>query len=390
MLPKIYRTEPRYFNNLLTYHGIKYTRPLTDKRTSHRLFDGFDEYNHLVNINLAFKTEPVEEIIDRTERTRMPYQVAILQPWIEPTVPFTLDEFFRSRIKYIETLDTQFNIMYSGGIDSTALMVGILKYGQLSKYRVIMTPDSVTENPGFYKIMCAHPALELVMLTEHDFATKEFDGLFVTGNGTDHRMSQLEPEFLAEVAYDGLHRPWQEWFHSKFSDPKLLNFCDEFFSRPNKPIRTLLEARWWFYNVSKICLYPAAGWLQPEPKPGFVTLNENWVCPIPFFECFEWESYIYYNMDQIITGDDYASYKYGLKNYIFDYDHNRQYFLNKVKMDSMTPSTWRRRNVILKNQEYIMLLDNGEKIATDNLPLLSQRDYRKKYGKRLDYLFTQQ
>jgi hypothetical protein len=176
----------------------------------------------------------------------------------------------------------------------------------------------------------------------------------------------------------GLLSDWKNDFYKQTQDVKFLEFCEEFFSWSGKKLDTVLEARWWFYTNCKIQKYPALA--------ANVT-NDDQPLPIAFYDSYEFEHYMYFNMDKIITSSNYATYKKFLKKYIYEYDQNVSYFKNKMKTNSGQMVMYGKKRGLLKNKEYIMLLDNGERIRTANLPLLSEREYRAQYGDRLNYLF---
>jgi hypothetical protein len=386
MSPKIYRADPKYFDRLLQLHNVNYSFPVIPKtkKSTHIYFDGFTNYNYLVDIDLLLSKEAVSTVFDRTGVIEMPYQVTVARPWKNPISALSLDCVFEERVRYIESLDDTINILYSGGIDSTVIMVAVLKHGNLSKYRVIYTEESVAENPHFYTILQNTPEIELVELTEDMFANNVYSGVFVNGNGGDTLNGQMEYDFFSQVGIDGLTKPWQEYFSSYNKDIKFLNFCEELFSRSFFPVKTLFEARWWFYTIYKSAKYRPAGWLQPNGS-----LNDGNPAPVGFFECYEYEHFNALNLDKIIPSGEYASCKKLLKDYIFDFDQNAVYRSNKSKEVSSRLSTWWAKHIILQSKEYMVLLDNGERIATDNMPLITEREYRKKYNNRLDYLFTQ-
>ena len=390
MKPSIFRPEPQYFYKLLDYHKVKYSRPNLDPRgTTQLLFDGFDEHNYLVLLDYFFNKMPNGPVIDRTGITPMPYRIRIPRPWSIPEVPIALEDFFKNRIEYLESIADRINILYSGGIDSTSVVVAVLKHGKLEKYRILYNKASIEENPVFFKILQSSD-LELVELEETTFPTRTFDGLLVSGGGTDLSVASLDRGFIEKVGYEGLRSPWRPFVEKFNSDPAFLDFCDKFFSRSGRKITTLLEARWWYFNITKICRYAPAGWLQDNPELGFNKLNDGLPTALGFFESSEYDSYTYFNVDNILPDDDYTSYKQDLKQYIFNFDNNQEYFKNKIKQDSVSLLDWRHRGVILKSEEYIVLLDDGERISTDTLPLLTEREYRKKYGDRLNYLFEVQ
>jgi hypothetical protein len=120
----LYQTQTGFFKPLLTYRGINFT---TVGEHQYKIL-GFDEYNYLVEMNSCFSTRPSGDIIDRTCRVPMPFNFHIDRPWSTKSKSVELDECFQLRVTDLTTHNKKLNLLWSGGIDSTAMVVGFLKY----------------------------------------------------------------------------------------------------------------------------------------------------------------------------------------------------------------------------------------------------------------------
>lgn len=371
MNPAIYRTEPKYFRQLLSYHDVDYV-PVANS-TDQLYINGFDDYNNLVRLNGIFSNSPSGDVIDRTQRTVMPFNMAVLRPWVQPTSYSTLAEVFAARVRELEA-NLVVNVLWSGGIDSTAIVAAVLQNCSTAHYRILYTQESIKEHPKFYSLL-SNTDLELVELTESSFRIQNFDGVFVTGAGGDGLTASLDQSFFDTVSYTGLHGTWQDYFKTQALDAKFMQFCEEFFAGYS----SLLAARWWYYTNCKLQKFPAAA---------NSLLNDAQPLAVGFFDCIEFEHYNYFNIDKIVTGDTYSSYKQEIKDYILAFDCDKEYYTNKEKKTSLNLSHWRSKKQIIDFTDYILLLESGERIRTPNLPFLNKQEYRNTFQNRLDYLFT--
>lgn len=372
-LPKIYKTG-RYFRYLLQYYNVDYTLVNTGPQYK---FSQFKEYNYLVDLNSIFSNRPSGDIADRTQTINMPYKMAVVRPWQIPNSTMLLNDIFESRVYQLEKSANKINIFWSGGIDSTAIVTAVLKHGNLSKYRILHTTDSIVENTNFYLLLIKNN-LNLVDLTNSEYQPQNFDGIFVTGAGGDGLMASLDESFVEKVGYAKLNQPWRDYFLTCTNNIDFLNFCEEFFKLARRSVDTLLEARWWFYTCCK---------LQKFPAGASDLVSDDQVLVQGFFDTEEFESYNYFNIDRIMPTSQYTSYKQDLKDYIFEYYPDNDYYKNKIKSVGHQLRNLNNKRFALTSSDYLMMLDTGERVRTPNLPLFGSKEFQDTHGTRFDYLF---
>ena len=373
--PLIYTTayNERYFEKVLRYHKVDF---FGDTQFKVR---GFDQYNWLVDINHCFSSAPSGDINDRTCTVRQPWRLYQDRSWIMPTGHLSLDQCFKTRVSELMSTNQKLNLMWSGGIDSTAMLVGFLNHcDNLSQIRIICSTASMKENPFFYLLLEKNQLIEIVDFGGDTYLHQNFDGLFISADGADDITASLDWSFIEEVGYDGLQKSWKDLFFNKTNSVEFVNFCESYFQHAGRDIISVLDARWWFYTACKI---------QKFPRRQAGLLQEHQPFAIGFFDCYEFEHYTFYNIDQIIPNKDYSSYKQFLKDYIYKYDQNNDYYTQKQKENSKQTTLYKNKKMILQSSQYLMILSDGTRIRTDNLPFLSELEYRKKYGNSLDYLF---
>lgn len=375
--PYILQTTPIYFNKVLTYHGIEFT-PSTG---SEPYITGADEYNNLLDINGVFSTLPSGNVIDRTQTFKFPFHMHIARPWTTPTSSVgTFEECIALRVQELIKTNQKINLFWSGGIDSTTVVTGFLRNSKnLSQVRVLYSTLSMKENPYFFLLLQEIPEIELVEFSGDVYLEQNLDGIFVNGDGADDLTASLDQSFFDMYGYKGLQTSWRDFFFAKTNNVTFVNFCEQYFATSGRDISTVLEARWWFYTNSKINKFPALASEILQPHQPLM---------VGFFDNYQFEHFMFFNLDKIIETEKYVSYKNLFKQYIYEFDKNKDYLDNKTKFNSNQIYAFSCKKMALKDHRYIILLADGTRIKTENLPLLSETEYRNKYQNTLDYLFN--
>jgi hypothetical protein len=380
MKPLLIAVNPEYFYKVLEWKKIEY------EKIGH-LFKskGFTNYNHLIDINRVFSTSPRGDLVDRTCTINSPLKFKVNRPWQIPTANISFDKFVENRVNLYTQTNSKLNLCWSGGIDSTCMIVGFLKYAtNLSQLRVLYTPYSLYEHKEFYEFLQKnYPEIEYVDLSGTVYIDRQFDGLFISGHGSDEFTASVDESFY-DALRNGINTNWKDYFLSKNSDTKLIDFCEEHFAKSGRTIKTILEARWWFYSSTKtqyfVADYSTFTMNQPTAK---VTDTSG------FFDSFEFESYVYYNLESIIDNNSYQSYKHFMKEYIFAFDGDKNYFENSKKHNSGQFKIYLHKKLAMLDLRWVALLEDNTAIRTKNLPLFSKKEFAQMYGNSLDYLFNE-
>jgi hypothetical protein len=147
---------------------------------------GFDHYNHLLTVNQVFSALPMHDIVDRTNLALGPVRFSPVRSWSVPQTPLDLDTALSNRVRDICDTDQKINIMWSGGIDSTAIVVSFLKYApDIQQCRILYSPWSIYEHPDFFELLQNYTNLELIDISGDFYLDMNLDGLFVSGNSGD-------------------------------------------------------------------------------------------------------------------------------------------------------------------------------------------------------------
>jgi hypothetical protein len=346
---------------------------------------GFDQHNWLVDVNQIFSTNPAGMLVDRTQTVNLPLCFDINRPWNPPTLQYTLEQALQTRVNQLVSTEQKLNLFWSGGIDSTTMLTAFLKYvSDRSQLRIFYTPFSTYEHPTYLDFLKKFDNLELVDLSGMTYSTCVFDGLFLTGDGGDELMASVDESFFQSYGRSALDQSWQDFFYKKNSNDTFIDFCQEYFLQAQRPIDTVLEARWFFYAMCKTRFQLLGKIDLFVHYPEFVPARLQ-----GFFDCPEFESYVYWNLDQIIPGSKYSDWKLPFKQYCVEFDCFDDYFKNKKKHGSGQTHWYANKNRVILDRRSIFILNNGQRITTPNLPLFSQREFKDKYNNTLDYLFNE-
>ena len=368
--PLLLSVNPEYFYRILDWKNQPYQQV-----GNLVMVQGFDRYNQLIKLNAVFSTLPTGDPIDRTQTVTGPFNFAVPRPWRLPSESLTLQQVFERRVNQLLSTQQQLNICWSGGTDSTALLSAFLMHAtNLDQLRVLYSPFSLYENREFFEYVQKNfPALQWLDISGDVYLHTVFEGILINGHGGDEFTASLDQSFFESLGPDGLRQPWQ----NLITDSTLMEFCQDYFALAQRPVETVLEARWWFYAATKnSCLCPKDSILSATATT------------IAFYDCYEFEDYVWNNTDQIMSGPEYKDYKKFLKQYIYDFDKNSHYYYHARKSNSEQLDWYVKKKTHLLGQQWIAYLSDRTVIATPNLPLFSQLEFERTYGNSLEYLFN--
>jgi hypothetical protein len=250
--------------------------------------------------------------------------------------------------------------------------VAFLQYApDLSQLRILFSPWSTYEHPEFYKLLQTR-SLETVDISGDKYFNLDLDGVYVSGNPGDELHGSLDQSFFNTHGYEFLHSSWKDFFYSRLPDTKFIEFCEEYFMSSGKGIKTVFEARWWFYISAKL-----KGVFNQRTLP-LLTAQHDHFDPnrlIGFFDCAEYEQFVYFNIDNLVASNSYSSWRQFLKDFCYRYDRNDHWRINKSKFNSAQLVWYQFKKQFLNDARNLMILENGCQVATQNLPFFSHTEW---------------
>jgi len=379
--PLLLTTNHRYFSRLLKWRNVPHHWVGQLPK-----IDGFDDYNSLIDINAAFSTCPSGEPVDRTGTVLAPMNFRTLRPWQIPTFCPDINNVFESRVKFYTEQNCTLDLFWSGGADSTAMVVAFLKHSSnLDQLRLVYSPHSLYENRDFFEfVIKSYPKLDNIDISGEVYLNAKFDNVIITGHGGDEFTASLDETFFNQVGADGLLRPWQDFVWEKNQNDRLIDFCKSYFANAGRPIDTVLEARWWFYAATKSQVFGprVMSLLIDQSSPSIDRIGS-------FYDCSEFESYMWHNIDKIIElGGEYKTYKKFLRRYIYEFYKDINYLENTAKINSLQLPIYLNKKTELLDLGWIFMLEDATVVRTKNLPLLSKKEFDNTHGDRYEYLFN--
>lgn len=227
-------------------------------------------------------------------------------------------------------------IMWSGGIDSTLVVISFLKTHstkELENVHILCSSESIDEFPEFWndivrvfkgRIHSSHSHIEIYLK----------QGLVVSGEFGDQTMgSDVITTIASMYGEDSIFVPYKFVMPHLYTDlygpNKIIEMYEPLTSYSLYPIVTAYDWCWWFnftnkWNMVKYRLLQKAGWT--DAKTNFKNMYH-------FFETLDFQIWTMNNPDKKI-GKTLESYKWMPKQLIIDYTGYENY-RKKPKIGSL-------------------------------------------------------
>lgn len=242
-------------------------------------------------------------------------------------------------------------VMWSGGIDSTVVLVSLLKTIPQNEYQdrlvVCMTTDSVLENFTFYKnfISTKIPTVHVSSIEfNNDFLNQN---ILLHGDPGDALFGSGSRKFQPLIAQDQYLLPYKDNMDLLYScavnQPsawkavvdKLTANLEE---SPLDQIVTIADWFWWQYinfkwEGSLWRPFHGAG-LRKDHSTAISRENSLDYLKNTYFNTDYFQRWSYTNIHNFYPGG-MRGHKHAPKKYIFEFDHNEVFNKNKLKMPSL-------------------------------------------------------
>jgi hypothetical protein len=249
----------------------------------------------------------------------------------------TFEELCLERATSIKQLDGPIYVMWSGGIDSTAVMTSIFRTfskQELERVTVFCDDRSFKENPNYFRLIVKNK-IKIMPSTLYLEPYLE-NGWVITGELGDqifgHDIVGLSANLYGE---DTIQDSWEKHLPKLFESisPGGSNYINEIL-RPiidEAPFKiTSVHDFGWWYNFSQKWQHVQLRWLicntWKDPKKSYSKL-------IHFYDCTDFEIWSLYNQ-HLKIGNTMESYKGISKQFSIDWSGD-QNFMNKRKETSL-------------------------------------------------------
>lgn len=294
-------------------------------------------------------------LIDRNRYVTMPYRYKVYDGFDIPknldNFNLTYEECCIKRALELDQLSKQLNkpitIFYSGGIDSTAVLVSFMKildsHDLKNRVRVAMTPQSICENVSFFY---EHIRTKCTIVTSETYTTM-MDGssLIVGGECNDQLFgSDILSKLVKYSDGDKLHdRYSRDYIVSWFSKFMSVDAANKWFDVLDEQIRNSAPCEvtsnfhfFWWYNFCykwQFVYFRFLAFIDPSLRS---LVNQNFIDTYyhHFFNSTDFQKWSMLNHDKKMT-TEWTSYKLESKKFIFDYNKDEIYLKNKIKIGSL-------------------------------------------------------
>ncbi len=301
-------------------------------------------------------------LVDRTNTIQVPVRTKIYSPLPEyQKFTTSYEDICDIRAKeLLEKSDAQnlpIYIFYSGGIDSTLVLVSFLKNStteQLKRITLLMSHDSISENPNFYENYI-RGKLNLKSAAYFPYLLNK-QAMFVGGEYNDQIFgSALFKDFIDTFSEKTLLSKYQrdlmtKMFLKKWHSPKVVSWYMDLFESVYKkaecPTYSNADFLWWlnftfkWQSVYFRMLTYAADHIVQHIDNSFIKNNF-----FHFFGTDEFQLWSMNNPDKKIK-NTWESYKFEAKEVIYKFNKDNHYRLYKTKHGSLA---WVIMHQIQKN-----------------------------------------
>jgi len=276
-------------------------------------------------------------LIDRSNTIKLPFKSVSTD---EYTLNFPIKHIDIESASYIRANELikrnqPIYVLWSGGIDSTFVLVSLLTAGiRKDQLFVVCNQDSLKENYNFFRVIQPLANIVSTEKTIQDLKYKQIDGLILSAEhgdllyGYDFSSEMLQafgPQYLnAPVSRESITK----FFTYKKMSLKSANCWFDIFIESVKmsvrPITTNYDFSWWVgYN-----------WRWQYALEKFRLRFSKLDNSTTFFAGIEMQNWaIHHHQPNLVTLKDF---KPEYKNIIFKYNKDQDYLNNKIKHESTT------------------------------------------------------
>ena len=272
--------------------------------------------------------------------------------FIDDSLSDLLDRRATEILAAAKTHDKKVMALWSGGIDSTAVLVSLIKNwsaSDLGLLTVVLNTSSMVENFEFYqkfisnKIKCLHYSkldvtdqlLSKNILVHGDPAdclygpsTGIYKQMLINGEHQDSYKKHLEK--MAALCQPPEHLPYSvpgfgKWFVDKVTDNLEQVRAEN--------VTTVTDWWWWTYYNFKwefSCQRPFI-FSKKDTKASISLDNQKFFAEHTFYNTDYFQQWSYSNLKNLFK-DGMKSHKLEAKRYIFEFDKNEFYLNNKSKL----------------------------------------------------------
>ncbi len=287
--------------------------------------------------------------VDRTGALRFPVRTKSLFP-LPKLIDFTktyaeiCDARAQELLQRADTLDVPLYMFWSGGIDSTCILVSLLKnatIAQKERITVLMSEDSITEYPDFYRNHI-RGKLHRESATMFPYLLGE-RALLVTGEHNDQLFgSDMVASIVKNYGFDAINQPFDcklfiDFFinrHDSLTEEAasfLFEIIERLRSAAPITLHTNYDVFWWINFALKWQNVYVRMLSYAKKAPSKQYIQDYYV---PFYSSDDFQLWSMTTPYRRVEGN-WRHYKWTAKEIIYDFTKDTDYRDNKIKRGSL-------------------------------------------------------
>ena len=333
---------------------------------------GHDTFKHLFNF-FAFNMS----ITDRTGILQIPVKTVVLPECRMPefqTVTYDYSELCEQRARFLLdhaiATNRKLVIMYSGGIDSTLILVSLLKISTLKELKnhviVLLSDLSIQENPIFYK-----DYISKLFVMDSSYLLHNYLGndryVVVNGEGNDQLFGSAVADSISQIF--GMDYVFSSYSTDKIIDimqakipdrvalEKIVNNLNRLIAAAPIELPSIYHYFWWINFALKWQSVYMRSMAFTTPK--YALSVKPLVNYFSFFITPEMQLWAMNNPHMLIK-NTWASYKFHCKDIIYNFNRDADYRDNKVKVGSLA--------FLVNTKPIGKAIDSNDNLYYDNFP----------------------
>jgi hypothetical protein len=314
----------------------------------------FDDVKHIVASSW---------LMDRTSKATTPFRSSLLCEYKINSESFsiknnlTLDEICYNAACLFKDTPSKLYILWSGGLDSTLLIISMLK-ANVDKEKIVVAcnPDGLKENYNFYRkfILPNFRVIASEKLMQQARMSGSIDGIIINGDPADALYGiDLSLSLVEKYGINFLKNPCSRdivtnYFVSQGMELRSANCWYDFFMASSvcspKKIQTISDLSWWMTFNHR--------WQSANEKLKLRLSND--LNHKTFFGTEEFQNWACYRDNNLVN--TVKEFKLEFKKLIFDYTGDLEYFTNKIKLHS--------NSYAYGSNSYSAVLNNNQKLLS--------------------------
>ena len=329
-------TQILWYNNKLFQ---KYLKEKSASVIQHEADLGTKQYKKLCILGDSLYNDKFPFYLDSTENISHPFNIKVKNPYhYEPNKKSFEEVCFETAFQILKNTKKEIAISWSGGIDSTLVLLSFLEICEAKNITVVLNENSINEFSHFF---CSRIKNQCNIIGFDEFIKNQEDYFLITGNAGDCVFGAASATDYYRSNQQLMKSSWKRYFLKH--NPNLVDFIEEFNTHSGVEITTMLELLVWY------CL--STRWQRSSILPwAYSIVSDNKKDTVSFFDFNNlFISWSINNLDKLYFSKQ-NEYKLPAKKFINKYFNNFDYFNNKTKEASTSWAYNATKRAILENR----------------------------------------